>query len=57
MEHTLGKPCPISGRGVVKESFTDHSRNGIFNSCKHCHSDKRTIGQRLHDINKQRGGK
>ncbi|MCP4897330.1 MAG: hypothetical protein GY906_10200 [bacterium] len=51
--HVLGKPCPITEKGVVEQSFSDHDRPGVFNACRYCHDDQRTAGQRLQDLERK----
>lgn len=53
--HTHGQPCPLTGEPIPGEQiFTEHSRAGCFNACGACSSDKRTIAERLRDLNDRR---
>ena len=48
--------CVFTGK-KSKEGFTDHSREGFFNSCEHCNPDKyKPLSQRLSELNEQRKG-
>lgn len=49
LRHEPERPCPITGR-IASLVFTDHDRPGVYNACKHCHDDKRTLSERLRDL-------
>ena len=48
--HTLGEPCPINPRDPITETFSDHDREGVYNACRDCHSDHRSVADRLADL-------
>lgn len=48
-----GWECPVTGE-IVDQVFTDHDRPGCYNACAECHEDKRTIAERLHDLNESK---
>jgi hypothetical protein len=45
--------CPTTGK-QPKWAWTDFGRPGSMNACEFCSGDQRTLGQRLHELNKQR---
>lgn len=45
--------CEETGK-KTKMLSTDRGRKGCFNSCEHCGDDKRSLGQRLRDLNNER---
>ncbi len=52
-EKTGGFLCERTGKRTLNV-FTDHGRLGIFNACENCHDDKRSVGERLAQLNEER---
>ncbi len=51
--HYHGRPRPVTGKPIPHEQiFTDHARRGCYNSCAACSDDKRTLAERLADLNR-----
>ena len=58
MRHDYKDNCPITGRPIPNGfSWTDHSKEGPYNSCLSCCPDNqhKSIGAALHDLNERRG--
>jgi len=54
LEHEHGKLCPVTA-APFPLMFSDSTRPGFpFNACHYCHADKRSIAERLRDLNKKR---
>lgn len=47
-----GFRCPVTGK-LVPQTWTDNLKRPHVRKCEHCDDDKRTIAERLHDLNEK----
>lgn len=52
--HEHDKPCPITGREPVDFIWTDHKREGCYNSCAYCHSETKPLSVMLQELKERR---